>query len=166
MDAVRLMQIFGTLTYVAIAIAAVGLILAVIFFFAFDIRDVYALRTGKAKREAIERMSARNEQTGHLRPATTSGSLTASTPTTNALTSPPPTDDNMKAADGTTLLNTSSAETTVLDISGNETTVLAHAAAPAAQKAPVAPAQPTPKPSTIRFDISDSTVVIHTDEMI
>ena len=163
MDAVGWMRLFGNLTYVAIAIAAVGLIMAVIFFFVFNIRDVYALRTGKAKRVAIERMSARNEQTGRLRATTGSGSLktTASIPSAVTDEQKP---DASATADSTTLLNGSSSETTVLGTSDNETTVLTNQApAPAAAQTVT---QPVPKPSSIRFDISDDTVVIHTDEMI
>lgn len=162
MDAVEKMSLSGNLVYVFAAVAAVGLIMAVLFFFLFDIRNVHALMTGKAKRDAIERMAEQNSRTGRLRES--SGNIREKSVPVVQHPSKEVTADIQPVAqagmgetvalrrDETTVLS-GAGETTVLggDVAG-ETAVLTR---PGAQ----------PEPA-IRFDVTESTLVIHTNEII
>ena len=67
MDAVELISLYSTLFYVFLGIAALGLALAVFFFFYFDIPTVYAMITGKAREQTIQRMQEKHAKTGNLR---------------------------------------------------------------------------------------------------
>lgn len=67
MDAVELISLYNTLFYVFLGIAALGLALAVFFFFYFDIPTVYAMTTGKAREQTIQRMQEKHAKTGNLR---------------------------------------------------------------------------------------------------
>lgn len=67
MDAVELISLYNTLFYVFLGIAALGLALTVFFFFYFDIPTVYAMITGKAREQTIQRMQEKHAKTGNLR---------------------------------------------------------------------------------------------------
>ena len=74
----RLISIYHTGFIVCAILLVVGIALAVLFFFMFDIRNVYMIRTGRAKQKTIEEMQARNLKTGKLStsaPYTDSGEL-------------------------------------------------------------------------------------------
>lgn len=74
----RLINIYHTGFIVCAILLLVGIALAVLFFFMFDIRNVYMIRTGRAKQKTIEEMQARNLKTGKLStnaPYTDSGEL-------------------------------------------------------------------------------------------
>lgn len=47
--------------------AALALVLAVVLFFLFDIRNIFLIETGRAKSKAIQEMNERNQRTGKLR---------------------------------------------------------------------------------------------------
>lgn len=47
--------------------AALALVLAVVMFFLFDIRNIFLIETGRAKSKAIQEMNERNQRTGKLR---------------------------------------------------------------------------------------------------
>lgn len=166
MDAIERMNLFTNLIYVSIAIAVVGAGLAVFFFFFFDIRNVYALMTGKAKREVIERMAEQNSRTGRLqatsgniKPASTSEVRHASVVVEN--TGEPVKEQPEVSAETTVLGNNE--ETTILNTAENDagqTVILRRDP----QEAPAAaPASVEPK---IRFEITESTLVIHTNEIV
>lgn len=187
MDAAQKMELYGNLLYISIAIAAIGLILAVFFFFYFDIRTVRALMTGKAKRQTIERMTEQNNRTGRLQG--TSGNVRdASVPviqppqgaqeprysavqlhetedmsyrhTTNTVELPQ-NDTTVLARNETTVLTRD--ETTVLNAPEQEetaggTVVLRRSEAPETVQGPQIP--------DFRFEVTESTMVIHTGEII
>lgn len=67
MDAVELIALYSTLFYVFLGIAALGLTFSVFFFFYFDIPTTRAMMTGKAKQNTIRRMEEQNAKTGKLR---------------------------------------------------------------------------------------------------
>ena len=67
MDAVEQMNLFGTLFYVSMGVAILGFLLAVILFFLFDIRNVYAMMTGKAQKRSEAQMREKNKTAGSIR---------------------------------------------------------------------------------------------------
>lgn len=179
MDATVKMELFQNLFYVSTAIMLIGFGLAIFFFFFFDIRNVRALMTGKAKREVIQRMTEQNARTGSLRGPVTGSTRDPSVPMIQhpsqvvtediAEQTVPPADQ----AETTVLANNE--ETTILT-SNEETTILRGSMAePAAAARPeieegagettILSAQSHAAPA-IRFDVTESTIVIHTNEII
>lgn len=74
----QLINIYHTGFIVCVVLFVIGVLLAVACFFLFDIRNIFMLRTGRAKQRTIEEMQARNQKTGKLSsdvPYTDSGSL-------------------------------------------------------------------------------------------
>ncbi len=66
MDNLELIGILDTCMKLAIAAAILFLVLAVVFFFVFKIPQIYMIKTGKAQRRTIEKMSEVNAETGRL----------------------------------------------------------------------------------------------------
>lgn len=180
-----MVDFYQNLIYISIAIAVVGLGLSVFFFFFFNIPDVYALMTGKAKRKTIERMAEQNNRTGKMQYVT--GTIRdpsipvvqhpADVPTADFA----PTQDFGQTSQDTSVL--SSGETSVLGVgetsvlNGGETSVLstgqtAVLTAPETQSGETAVLTRSPEPAQmqntcpVRFDITESTLVIHTNEII
>lgn len=165
MNEIQLISLYSTLFYVSMAVAIVGLGLAVFFFWFFDIPTVYALMTGKAKENTIRRMAEQNAKTGTLRNQHIHTGPTGRTGKTKSSAElvqqpQPAVEQTVPAAepeiDETSVLQ-NSVETVVLNQSGadaGETALLS--AAPA----------PDPVPAGFRFCVTESTIVIHTDEMI
>lgn len=180
MDAAAKMELFQNLFYVSAAVMVIGFGLAIFFFFFFDIRNVRALMTGKAKRDVIQRMTEQNARTGSLRGPTTGSTRDTSAPViqhpSQVVTADiqPTAQTAAPAYQAETTVLANSEETTILQ-NNEETTVLtAHG------ETPVAPAPeveescgettilsaPAPAAPVIRFDITESTIVIHTNEII
>ena len=173
MSAVEQISLYNTLFYVFAGIAALGLSLSVFFFIYFDIPAVYAMITGKAKRDTIRKMEEANAATGKVRrpyPTHTgdmkrSGRLGNSGKTHSGKVANvhreriPATEPPQTAETG--VLHRAASETEVLHEELGATAPLKR---PAEQMQPqVAPAQNTPQ---IRFQITENTMVIHTDELI
>lgn len=181
MDAAAKMELFQNLFYVSTAIMVIGFGLAIFFFFFFDIRNVRALMTGKAKREVIQRMTEQNARTGSLRGPVSGSTRDPSVPVIQHPSQVVTADIQPTAqtaapaytADTTVLVNNE--ETTILT-NNEETTVLRSVdAAPVVTAAPEYDAgsgettilsAPVPAAPAIRFDITESTIVIHTNEII
>lgn len=166
MDAAAKMELYGNLFYVSAAIAVIGLGLALFFFFYFDIRNVYALMTGKAKRQTIERMAEQNSRTGRLQ--ATSGNIRdpqaprVQHPSQIVTAEIQPTIETKReeALMETTILADSS-ETTILR---QEPQYTEETPAAAGETTILTP--PAAVPSDFRFDITESTMVINTDEIL
>ncbi len=62
-------NMFHTLFYVCLGLCIVFLILSVIFFFKFDIRNMFNARTGRSLRKTVQSMEEKNARTGSLRRA-------------------------------------------------------------------------------------------------
>ena len=179
MDATQRMELFGNLSLLFGIIALIGLALSIFFFFYFDIRSVYALMTGKAKRKTIERMNQNNNRTGRL-PAT-SGSVrdpsvpVVQNPITERTDVKPGAAKPKHAAAVETVSLGQTPETSVLSAepetsilgNGNETMVLSNQPAESGATM-VLSAQDAPAPAVppIRFDITETTMVINTNELI
>ena len=73
----QLIAIYHTGFIVSIIVMFIGLALAVLFFFLFDIKNIFMIRTGRAKQKSIADMQQRNLQTGKLSssPYTDSGEI-------------------------------------------------------------------------------------------
>ncbi len=67
MDAQALIRIYQTGFYICIAIAIVGLLLSVLFFFRFHIGNIWLIQTGKAQRKAVQNMQEASRQNGRMR---------------------------------------------------------------------------------------------------
>lgn len=161
-------SLFNTLFYVSLGVAVLGLLLAVFFFFYFDIPTVRALMTGSAKRKAIENMNEQNSRTGKLRKPITESTA----PRKGPVIQPPPQarhEDNAPtestraaapASQETTILRDET-ETTILR-DENETTLLNQ---DQGYGETVLLSSTPPKPS-VRFEMTENTVVVHTNEFI
>ena len=62
-------NMFHTLFYVCLGLCIVFLILSVIFFFKFDIRNMFNAMTGRSLRKTVQSMEEKNARTGSLRRA-------------------------------------------------------------------------------------------------
>ncbi len=136
MNAQSMIAAYNTGFNICLAITVLGVAGAIFLFFKFDIRTIFAIRTGRAERQTVEKLREANARTGTLRAApeieyTTDG-LSAGTP---------------PAAEETTPLATSAPL----------------APAPAADAAAQTTA---PLPPGFRFVITENTVIVHTDEVI
>ena len=58
---------FHTLFYVCLGLCIVFLILSAIFFFKFDIRNIFNTKTGRSVRKTVQSMEEKNARTGSLR---------------------------------------------------------------------------------------------------
>lgn len=178
MDAAGWMELFGNLVYVFIAITVLGFGLSVFFYFFFDIRNVRALMTGKAKRQTIERMEEQNRKTGSLK-TVTGGIRDTSVPVIQnpasentvqvyapRVLSPTVEMGYQQTQETEILVSMDTAvlapeDTMVLNQpERGETQVLSRA-----DLRPASGAVRTSAPG-IRFDITESTLVIHTREII
>ena len=162
MTAQAQIELFGALFYVCMVIAIIGLGLAVLFFFIFDIPSVYALMTGKAKRQTVERMAEQNSKTGRLQQTPVSENIRGAGPVVQnpvAATIDEHTAQLDVVAD-TTILTEQAAETAVLSAQAAETSVLSRRNSAARQERQVNAAP------RIHFEITEDTLVIHTAEII
>lgn len=62
-----LIDLFGTCQKICIAFAVLFLIISVVLFFLFDIKTIFNIRTGRAKKKTIKEMENANNNTGRLR---------------------------------------------------------------------------------------------------
>lgn len=67
MDAQALIQIYRTGFFICAGIAALGLALSILFFFRFRIRDIWAVRTGRAQKKAVHDMQEASRNEGRMR---------------------------------------------------------------------------------------------------
>lgn len=174
MEAVERIPIYNTLFYVSLGVAILGLILAAFFFFYFNIPTVRAMMTGKAKKDTIRRMEEQNAKTGRLR-APISGTMgkTGSTGRTQpqtpvqkqAVTQPVPhTTEDVRPE--TQVLQTAVPETAVLQSSALETTVLGQETKIQEEECGKTEMLHPMEQTQFRFLVTETTLVVHTDEVI
>ena len=163
MNATQSIELYTILFYVSLTVAALGLASAVGLFFLLDIPTVFALMTGRAKRQTIERISKESES-GKLRKQEeirqmldqTSGNLKK-----KRQTSIHPEEQN------TTSLEMEERNTTVLSQEEVNTTVLCETNDVQGGMSDGMTAQLTKQPVQVgRFEITEATVLIHTNEEI
>lgn len=141
MNSQSMIAAYNTGFNICLTIAVLGAASAIFLFFKFDIRTIFAIRTGRAERQTVEKLREANARTGTLRPAPEIGY------TTDGLTAEPP----------------PAPETAPL---APETTPLAPATAPPAEPAPAAADATTPLPPGFRFVITENTMIVHSDEIL
>ena len=185
MDAVELIKLYSTLFYVFLGIAALGLALAVFFFFYFDIPTIRAMMTGKAKQETIRRMEEKHAMTGNLRfqypnhtgdisPRGQTGRMGRSGRIGNSgkLGNTGRTGKTGKLQVTTTIpmaVQQSEPETAILQNTAPETSILGSAAfqmQPQNNEELGQTAMLHPNTSGFQFEVTQSVVLIHTDEII
>ena len=174
MDAVARMQMFQKLFYVSLTLAGIGLGLAIFFFFYFNIREIYMIRSGKDRKNAVEDMTQRSARNGRLRrmnkqPQKQSGKPVDSVPAAAAPVAPAAAMDTMPlnqanstytepVSEETTYLNEQAATASFKEhtelLFGEETTELR-----SNQRAENAAA-------ACGFVLTENTILIHTDEII
>lgn len=68
MDSIdSLISIFRTCFHVCIAFTVLFLIITVVLFFLFDVKTIFNIRTGRAKKKTVKEMQEANNTTGRLR---------------------------------------------------------------------------------------------------
>ena len=67
MGSSSLINIFDTCFKVCFAFTVLFLIISVILFFLFDIKAIFSIRTGRAKKKTVKEMQVANSKTGRLR---------------------------------------------------------------------------------------------------
>lgn len=172
MTAPEMISLYNNLYYVSMVVAVIGLVLAVFFYFYFDIHTIHALMTGKAKEDTIRRMAEQNAKTGNLRnqflhtgPTGRTG-RTSHTHKTESLTETiaAPVDHEAYSnpvIDAGLQGTPEGCETSILQSEAAQTVVL-QSADPSAEETAVLNQVPT----GIGFSITESTLVVHTNEII
>ena len=155
MNALDMINWFDTLFKVSMGLAIVGFSLAVFFFFYFDIRKIRLLMSGKGRVKLVKKVEERHAKTEGLRPKAIPGmSGETNYQNGNAITAhvsyqqqdEPLTGVLQNAVPGTVVLNQESAETTFL----NRQETFAN------QSVQIC----------VNFQLTETTMVIHTDEII
>lgn len=153
-----IIQLYTNGFWISLAVTILGAVGAVASFFLFDIRTVFAIRTGKAEKASVQKLAAKNMETGRLKEdysfdynTMTMGKKTKRMLTTGKISTPPPGAEQVQPV----------AETTQLSQS-------APAQKPAERAAAAAvPVQPAPVHVTAAgFTITENIMIIHTDEVI
>ena len=170
MNALAQISLYNNLFYVFLGISVLGFVMSFFFFFYFDIPTVYTMMTGKAKKDTIRRMEERNAKGGslHLKTAGQSGQTGKSGRTDRAakakIAYTAPTVPTQPAE--TAVLQTTAPETTILENEAGRTVLLHGSRQPAAGESPVQPQPSQPERQSFRFQVTETTVVIHTNELI
>lgn len=166
MDAVQLISLYSILFYVSMALCILGFVLALVFYFVFDIRKVYTQITGRGKEKLIER--SKKEKSRELQrrdPVPVRSSELYSGGITGGVTPPAPSafaegqESSARAED--------EAQTTVLPTAAEDeaaTTLL-----PQSEASPDEAGITTylaPQSPIGRFEVFEYVVEIHTDELI
>ena len=148
-------QTYHTGFTICLIITIIAFVLAGIMFFAFNIREIYAIRTGRAHSKEIERAREKNlktDQLGRRRNFFSSGSLKGKTGQTKGTTGPTnekaKTDHEGTSWDTAALSKPDEGMTSVLSA------------------VPEAGVQVAQAPIGFRFVITENTMVIHTEEII
>lgn len=184
MEAIEKISVYNTLFFVSMGIAVVGLALSIFFFFYFDIPTVWAMMTGRAQKDTVRRMEEQNAKTGRLRVSmSASMEKTGKTGKTDktgksgrtqlqqeavSVQRPvavviPPAKEEIRPE--TEVLRTPSPETEVLGNTAPETMVLNSEALVAEECGTTSVLHPV-QPDNFRFMVTETTLLIHTDEII
>ena len=175
MDALENISLYQNLIYISIAIAVIGLGLSIFFFFYFDIPSVYRLKTGRGKKEKVQKISEENFNTSKIRFNGQSGSTkkghTGSTAPVQ--TQPMPQADETALLGGqageTSVLGSAVGETSVLQTDAGETSVLTQpelATTEVLHKQDRPVVDPAAAAAAIHFQVVEQTMLIHTDEQV
>ena len=167
MDPTAKLQMYSTGFTVCMVITIIALIAAGLVFFLMDIRSVYALRSGHMKLKAVQKLNARNEQTGRLRKKFnldygSSGNLDRSGKSGSFRMS----GDEVLSEDLTSMASEDQGEETTplkVEIPQQQRDALSHQNMIKDQEEQKEQLRPK---NGFWFDITENIVVIHTDERI
>lgn len=142
--------LYDLLFWLSLGLAGVGLIFSIVTFFVFDIRTIFAIKTGHAEKVSMQKTTEKNAATGKLKE---DYSFEYNTMTMGRKT---------KKMFTTGKTGNSSAQKAV------ETTQLNQKPAPVSNQEPVpdVPVQEAPVRSRNGFVITENVMVIHTNEVI
>lgn len=152
-----IIQLYTNGFWISLAVTVLGAAGAVASFFLFDIRTVFAIRTGKAEKASVQKLAAKNMETGRLREdysfdynTMTMGRKTKRTMTTGRMKTTPTAEEKMQPVAETTQL--------VQKIPAEKKA--------AASALPSAETQLASAATAAGFTITEKIMIIHTDEVI
>lgn len=188
MDVATKIETFNILFYVSMAVAILGLGMSIYFFFHYDIPSVWSFLTGSAKRKAIEEMKENDYRPGshaysRIRQSSGKSSQGTRRPAKQKRPAPRSAQPRMEDLSDSRSAEMQADETDVLSVS-TETDVLAETSAlniqpvlknegseiqirQDAQTASTEQLSISNAPASLfHFEITENTLVIHTDEYI
>ncbi len=176
MDAVQQISLYSTLFYVSMALCILGFVLAIVFYFVFDIRKVYTQITGRGKEKLMERSKKEKSRELQRRDAAPLRSSELYTGGITGGVTPP--DASAAASGGQTEPTEETAQTTVLSEDEAATTLLPQSLAEDEGATTMLPQNGSaasesgvttylaPQTQLGRFELFEYIVEIHTDELI
>ena len=146
----EVIALYDLLFWLSLGLAGIGLVFSILTFFVFDIRTIFAIKTGHAEKVSMQRTTEKNAATGKLKEdySFEYNTMTMSRKTKKMFTTGKTGNTSKQVAAETTQLNQKPAPVS------NEATV------------PDVPVQEAPVHSSNGFVITENVMVIHTDEVI
>lgn len=146
----EVIALYDLLFWLSLGLAGIGLIFSIVTFFAFDIRTIFAIKTGHAEKLSMKKTSEKNAATGQLKEdySFEYNTMTMGRKTKKMFTTGKTGNSSGQAAAETTQLN--------------------QKPAPVSKQEPVpdVPVQEAPVHSRNGFVITENVMVIHTNEVI
>ena len=146
----EVIALYDLLFWLSLGLAGIGLVFSILTFFVFDIRTIFAIKTGHAEKVSMQRTTEKNAATGKLKEdySFEYNTMTMGRKTKKMFTTGKTGNTSSQVAAETTQLNQKPAPVS------NEVTV------------PDVPVQEAPVHSSNGFVITENVMVIHTDEVI
>lgn len=146
----EVIALYDLLFWLSLGLAGIGLIFSILTFFVFDIRTIFAIKTGHAEKVSMQRTTEKNAATGKLKEdySFEYNTMTMGRKTKKMFTTGKTGNTSKQVAAETTQLNQKPAPVS------NEATV------------PDVPVQEAPVHSSNGFVITENVMVIHTNEVI
>ena len=146
----EVIALYDLLFWLSLGLAGIGLVFSILTFFVFDIRTIFAIKTGHAEKVSMQKTTEKNAATGKLKEdySFEYNTMTMGRKTKKMFTTGKTGNTSKQVAAETTQLNQKSAPVS------NEATV------------PDVPVQEAPVHSSNGFVITENVMVIHTDEVI
>ena len=146
----EVIALYDLLFWLSLGLAGIGLVFSILTFFVFDIRTIFAIKTGHAEKVSMQRTTEKNAATGKLKEdySFEYNTMTMGRKTKKMFTTGKTGNTSKQVAAETTQLNQKPAPVS------NEVTV------------PDVPVQEAPVHSSNGFVITENVMVIHTNEVI
>lgn len=146
----EVIALYDLLFWLSLGLAGIGLVFSILTFFVFDIRTIFAIKTGHAEKVSMQRTTEKNAATGKLKEdySFEYNTMTMGRKTKKMFTTGKTGNTSKQVAAETTQLNQKPAPVS------NEATV------------PDVPVQEAPVHSSNGFVITENVMVIHTNEVI
>ena len=146
----EVIALYDLLFWLSLGLAGIGLVFSILTFFVFDIRTIFAIKTGHAEKVSMQRTTEKNAATGKLKEdySFEYNTMTMGRKTKKMFTTGKTGNTSNQVAAETTQLNQKPAPVS------NEATV------------PDVPVQEAPVHSSNGFVITENVMVIHTTEVI